>query len=245
MTKTDDPLDQLPGMPKRPSEVVLPRRIPVWLILAVVLVVLGAAGGLWYFFWPLDAPVPAGVKTHYANLERGTTEDGFPRLGSADAPVVIENFTSYACPHCRNFHEERLDDLLDEIVAGDVQFVLIPITTIGPGAENAAEAAMCAGEQGMFWEMSDVLFDWQKRYTLRAFDGRRLEKGAENLGLDRTAFAECMDQQNPVLARALTTFRQRGLKGTPTFFINGSELADFAQLENLSNLADQLRKEDE
>jgi protein-disulfide isomerase len=204
-------------------------------MVAVTVIAVGAAAYL--LLRPLEGPGPDGVETHYAGLERGFTGQGFARLGSPDAPVVIEDFSSYACPHCRTFHEEQFEDLLDEIAAGEVQFVMIPIAHIGSGARGAAKGALCAGEQGRFWEMHDTLFYWQDKYLTSVFDERRIKLGAENLGLDVDAFEQCMasDRVDPVIDEARREFDRRGLTGTPTFFINGQRVQDYREIEELNS----------
>lgn len=218
------------------------RRVPRWVILVTVVLVLVIGGVLFYLLRPLEAPIPVDVGVQYAGLERGYTEQGFPRLGSADAPVLVEDFSSYACPHCGDFHNGRFPALLDEIAAGQVQFVMIPVPHIGSGAKNAAQAALCAGEQGQYWEMHDVLFAWQDRFIVSTFDARRLKKGAENLGLDTAAFNACLDKNDsdPVLDQARLEFDLRGLRGTPSFFINGQRVTDYKEFDNLGELAGQL-----
>jgi hypothetical protein len=213
------------------------RRVPLWAILGVVLVVVIAGGLLFYRFMPLAAPIPADAGAEYAGLSQGYTDQGFPRLGKPDAPIVVEEFLSFACPHCREFHEQWFPVLLGQIASGQVQFVAIPVSSIGWGAGNAAKGALCAGEQGQFWEMHDVLFDWQKRFITSTFNERRIRKGAKNMGLDTAAFDTCMSEDHPeaVLDAAQTEFRQRGLAGTPTLFINGEQVRDYRELENLSN----------
>lgn len=218
---------------REPEKQVTRRRVPFWLIMVMIFVGSVTAVALFYLLRPLEGPVPEGVLEHYIGFEQGYTEQGFPRLGSADAPVVIEEFSSFACPHCREFHEEQFADLLDEIAAGQVQFILISVPHIGAGAKNAAKGALCAGEQGRFWEMADVLFDWQDRYLTSVFAERRIKLGAKNLGLDTAAFDECMDRDQPVIDRARDEFHTRGLTGTPSLFLNGERVRDYAELENL------------
>lgn len=220
------------------------RRFPRWLIPFMVLFLIGIAGVLVYLFRPLDAPIPAGAGAHYTGIEQGTSEQGFPRLGRADAPVVVEEFSSYACPHCRDFHLERFPDLLDEIAAGQVQFIVIPVPHIGAGAKSAAKGALCASQQGRFWTMQDVLYDWQDRFVLFTFDERRLHKGAENMGMDIEAFDRCMDggEVENVIAMARSEFDRRGLSGTPSFFINGEKVRDYREFEDLGQLADELSR---
>ena len=218
---------------------------PMWVIGAVVALVLGGGAFLYYQLSPLDAPIPPDAGALYADLPQGVTEAGFSRLGAPDAPILIEEFSSYACPHCRDFHETIFPDIVDEIAAGDVQFVLIPVPKIGAGAGDAARAFFCAREQGRAWEMHDTLFAWQEQFLTRTFDRKRLEKGAQALGLDVAAFEACMDapQTTALVDAAWAEFEQRGLTGTPTFFLNGEKMRDYREFEGLSALADQLRAE--
>ncbi len=220
---------------KRPSPLATNVRLRGWLIVSGLLLMVIGAVALYYLLRPLDAPIPAGAGSHYQGLEQGYTAQGFPRLGRADAPVLIEEFSSYACPHCREFHEGRFVTLLDAITAGRVQFVFIPISNIGWGAGDAAKAALCAGEQGQFWTMTDVLFDWQRRFLTSTFDTRRLRKGAQALGLDMDAFDACLksDGVQLVLEQARQEFTRRGLTGTPSFFINGQKVQDYRELDAL------------
>jgi protein-disulfide isomerase len=219
------------------------RQIPLWWTVVAIVILLGVAAFLYTKFTSRDAPIPANVGAEYAGIEQGFTERGFARLGSGDAPVLVEEFASYACPHCRDFHVERFPAMLDEIAAGQVQFVMIPVPHIGSGAKEAAAAAFCAGQQGQYWEMNDVLFDWQKRFVAFTIDKRRLHNGAQNLGLDTSAFDQCMDSKDTdtLVESARTEFNRRGLSGTPTFFINGEQVRDYAEFDNLAQLAESLK----
>lgn len=216
---------------------VRPRwRVPVWLVILIALGVLGGAAALYYWFKPLDAPLPDGVETRYAGIPQSSTAQGWPRLGDPNAPVLVEDFSSFACPHCQKLHATRFAALLDEIAAGQVQYVFFPVPHIGSGADDASKAALCAQEQGRFWEMHDVLFDWSERFLVRTFDTRRLQKGAEALGLDGQAFEACMDSRAAAdrVQAVRDEFNQRGLRGTPTIYINGQQAEDYyRELEEL------------
>ncbi|MCL4238260.1 MAG: thioredoxin domain-containing protein [Anaerolineae bacterium] len=206
-----------------------------WLITISILGIVLAVAVAYYLLRPLDAPIPEGAGAQYAGLEQGITAQGFLRLGSADAPTLVENFSSFACPHCRDFHKEQFLTLLDAIAAGEVQFVFIPVAHIGWGAREAGKAALCAGEQGQAWTMVDVLYDWQRRFVTSTFDARRVRKGAEALGLDMAAFDSCMrgSAVQDVLDRARAEFERRGLTGTPSFFINGQKVQDYREFDAL------------
>ncbi len=214
-------------------------RIRGWMLIVGIFAIMIIAALAYYLLVPLDAPIPDGAGSHYQGLAQGFTPEGYPRLGSPDAPVLVEDFSSYTCPHCRDFHEVQFVDLLDDIRAGTVRFVFIPVPDIGWGAKEAAKGALCAGEQGLFWTMHDVLFDWQKRFVTSTFNERRIIKGAQNLGLDVKAFEDCMDSERitALLDRVKQEFTRRGLTGTPTFFINGEKVQSYQEFEDLASRA--------
>ena len=71
-------------------------------------------------------------------------------------------FSDYQCPYCRGFHQELFPRLKKTYVdTGVVQFIHInlPLTIIHEQAMPAALAAVCAGEQGRFWDMDNALFE--------------------------------------------------------------------------------------
>ncbi len=90
--------------------------------------------------------------------------DDDPVLGSSIAPVTIIEFSDFECPYCRRFFLETLPQIKkDYIDTNKVRLVFrdFPLT-IHSGAEPAAQAADCAGEQGKYWEMHDKIFSEQK-----------------------------------------------------------------------------------
>ena len=89
------------------------------------------------------------------------------------------------------------------------------------GALPAAEAARCAGEHGRFWEYHDLLFVAQP-----AFSTTDLLGYAARLGLPAEPFAACVESaryRDAVKADAAEA-RAAGVRGTPTFFVNGRRL---------------------
>jgi len=86
--------------------------------------------------------------------------------GDATAKVMIVEFSDFQCPFCRQWTQtsmEKLEAQLGEDVA--LAFLHFPITQIHPNAGNASVVALCAGEQGKFWEMHDLLFDRQAEWS--------------------------------------------------------------------------------
>jgi protein-disulfide isomerase len=86
--------------------------------------------------------------------------------GDPDAAVTIVEFSDFQCPFCQRWTLESLPTLRGEL-GDDVKlaFMHFPITAIHPNAGYAAVASICAGEQGKFWEMHDLLFARQAEWA--------------------------------------------------------------------------------
>ncbi len=188
----------------------------IGLIIAAVLV----AGLFLISTRPADAPIPEGVTTAYEGLEIGVNDENFPRLGNADAPVQIEEFSSFSCPGCKQFHDDVFPAIVERVRAGHVAFTFVPMLTGSiENAEGAARAALCAGEQGKFWEMHDVLFDWHGRFVNNAFTSNRLSSGAEALGLNMGDFNSCFSSEK--ITNIIGAGNAKGIASTPTVRVNG------------------------
>ena len=86
--------------------------------------------------------------------------------GSPNAKVVIAEFSDFQCPFCKQWTDTALKqlrkDLGDEV---SLAFLHFPIQSIHPNAGSASLVAMCAQEQGKFWEMHDLLFAKQSEWA--------------------------------------------------------------------------------
>jgi protein-disulfide isomerase len=180
---------------------------------------------------PAEGPIPEEALTRYADIEQSTTDDGYARLGDPDAFVEVREYSSFDCSACALFHDETLPALLDRVRAGEIAFVYVPI--IGRSIENvrtATEAAICAGEQGQFWEMHDTLFSWQRLYGRQAFLRNRISDGVENLGLDREAYDTCKGSSLPDDVLEVAVADAQALEdlfiGTPTITVMGNVVVD-------------------
>src|SRR3974390_1175989 len=110
--------------------------------------------------------------------------------GAPHAVVAGVGYGDFECPNCKQ--AQPAVKMLLERFAGRVRFAFrhFPLEEVHPHALLAAEAAECAGGQGKFWEMHDVLFTDQEH--LKATDLRRY---AERLGLDMARYIAEMDDQ--------------------------------------------------
>ena len=141
-----------------------------------------------------------------------------PSVGSASAPITLIEFSDYQCPYCG-----RVEPTLKRLRAtyGDkIRFVWkdFPLTQIHPQAFKAGEAAHCAGDQGKYWELHDVLFN--KQSELQPDD---LKRHALTLGLKTDDFNQCLDSGKYAerVRDGVAEGGQVGVNSTPTVFING------------------------
>ncbi len=156
----------------------------------------------------------------------GLTENGDLYRGSPDAPVTFKEFSDYQCPYCGRYVQNTAPQIRDEYVkAGKVRqiFKNFPLTSIHPQAKPAAEAALCAGVQGKFWPMHDLLFERQHEWSGKADAQEVFVKLAQELDLDVEKFKECLEA-HPFEERIQLDIQEgvaHGVRGTPAFVING------------------------
>jgi len=157
-----------------------------------------------------------------------------PAKGPASAPVTIVEFSDFQCPYC-----SRVVPTIDQALAtyGDqVRLVYrqFPLN-IHPNAQKAAEASLCANEQGKFWELHDAMFADQ-----RALAVDQLKAKATGLGLDSAAFDSCLDSGKfaAKVAADVAAGAANGVNGTPAMFVNGRFLNGAVPFETLARLID-------
>lgn len=189
---------------------------------AVILVVFLVISNL-----PTEATISQETIDRYAGIPQSVSDEGFPVLGNPDAPVKVVEYASFDCPHCGEFYKTVVPSLVERARTGEISFTYVPLYGTGGirNGEGAARAAICAGRQDAFWVYQGTLFDWQNVYVNQAFDGNRLEAGAENLGLDVGAWNSCLrsDETSTLLRDAnAAANRLEGFTGTPTVTIDGT-----------------------
>jgi len=160
---------------------------------------------------------------------------GFPARGPAGAPVTIVEFSDFQCPFC-----SRITPTLDQVVSkygNKVRLVFrqFPLP-MHPNAAKAAEAALCANEQGKFWEMHDAMF---KDQAGLAVDGLK-SKAAAISGLNAASFNSCLDsgKETPAVQTDMQAGTKAGVNGTPAMFVNGRFISGVVSPDDLSKVID-------
>jgi len=138
--------------------------------------------------------------------------------GDINAAVQVIEYTDFQCPYCVR-HHPNVKTLLEEF-DGQVAYTIrqFPLTSIHPQAVPAAAAALCAGEQGKYFEYADMLFENQTALADGVY-----ETWAAEFGLDTTAFTTCFegDAVQAKIQADMASGSSTGVRGTPATFING------------------------
>lgn len=169
-------------------------------------------------------------------------------LGPADAPVVVREFADFQCPVCKVFSDTVQPSIINDYVkTGKVRyefhfFNVIDMNTGGTESLHAAMAALCAANQGEFWDYHQILFANQQGEASGAFSDTRLKAFAASLGLDTAKFNSCLDKQETKAAvtadEALA--KTLNINGTPALFVNGKQVInplDYASVKDAIDTA--------
>lgn len=177
---------------------------------------------------PNSALIPTEAAPDMASADlQGLTADGHHFRGRADAPVTMQDFSDFLCTECRAFATETEPQIAEAYIAtGKVKFVFRHLLQLGPGSVRTAEAAECAGDQGQFWAMHDMLYARQNDVYATSDLDALLITFAQELRLDSATFSACL-QTHRHLATVQDDYRAAqlaGIRGRPSFDINGTRV---------------------
>ncbi|HVH29872.1 MAG TPA: DsbA family protein [Vicinamibacterales bacterium] len=180
-----------------------------------------------------------GFKSFLEPLRTELVTAGHPSRGPEGAPVTIVEFSDFECPFCGALFPtiKSLEKSYPDTVR--VVYRQFPLTTIHPYAMKAAEASLCAHEQGRFWQMHDSLFGFQQDLTVASLKLRAME-----LGLNVEAFGSCLDsgRQAARIKQDMAEGARAGVSGTPTLFVNGRILLGNQPAELRALIEDELQR---
>jgi protein-disulfide isomerase len=149
--------------------------------------------------------------------------------GAADAKITLVEYGDYQCPTCGRYHP-ILQELLSRYPGKiKLEYHHFPLVQMHSNAMAAALAAEAAGEQGKFWEMHDLLFQYQRLWGDLQAPNPNAEavfvQFALQIGLDTNKFMQSM--RSPETRDRVLADVKRGnsiVKGTPTFVLDGQVL---------------------
>jgi len=165
-------------------------------------------------------------------------------MGNKFAPVLMIEYASLSCPHCANFHEKVVDDLIvSHINTGKVRYIFRDFPLNAP-AMDASKLAMCA-DKDKYFNFLKVLFKSQENWMM-ADDYRAVLKNIGKLGgVSEEGFDKCMADktvEEKILKTKQAAIEVLGVQSTPTIFINGVEFRGEHTHEVVAKYIDSLLK---
>jgi len=172
------------------------------------------------------------------------TATSFPGwvLGSDSAPVEITEFADFECAACAHFAILTAPDVRKRLVAtGRVRLRFRDFPIQGHLYSPVAhQAGACAGEQGKFWEMADLIFFHQTTWVQEGRPDKAFEDYAKQLGLNMDQYRSCMKERRH--AGDIEASRQAGLQlgvnATPSFVIGGLLVAGALPYDSIARLVE-------
>jgi protein-disulfide isomerase len=165
--------------------------------------------------------------------------------GDPNAPVTIIEFADFQCPYCGGFFAQTEPQIDEQYMqGGKVRLGYFNFAFLGQESNWAAEAAECASDQNKFWEYHDKLYESQSGENQGAFSKDNLKKFAKELGLDTSAFNECLDsgKYTQLVQDESSMASSIGVRSTPTFLINGQAVVGAQPFEIFKQTIDSLLK---
>lgn len=200
--------------------------VPKWRgifeISSTVVMVALAAALVWQGRARFFDSAPAGARSVVAVPRDPIAIAGKPTLGASTATVAIVEYSDFQCPFCGAVARDTMPTLIREYVdTGKVILVFknLPLA-MHPLAPGAAAAALCAGQQGKFWQMHDRLF----ALPIKLAD-QDMRASASQVGLDLGLYDSC--RAGTASAKLVDADRSEAealkITGTPTYLFGRVE----------------------
>lgn len=160
----------------------------------------------------------------------GDVQSNRPPRGNPNAVVIVEEFADLQCPACRAAHATIQKPIVEKYGKQiRFEFEHFPIRQLHRFALDLAEMSECVADQGKFWEYVDKVYEKQLELDQDAILG-----WAEEVGVNRDMAEKCWKShaKRKIVLAGYKDGRDRGVAGTPTFFVNGKQVE--TDLEKIS-----------
>ncbi len=180
------------------------------------------------------------------NIDIFLNKSLYPSLGPDNAKPIVIELVDFQCPYCAlatgipSWTPQYLGQYGDLVnVAkkvrelankGEIRFIYVPLSFLGQESIDAAQAALCANEQGKFWQMYDTIYEasTSPMEDTGRYSKENLKIIAKNIsGLDLVKFNTDLDNDKylPSLQKITQVVSEQGIQiSTPQFFVNGQSV---------------------
>lgn len=200
-------------------------------------------GLAWQWWLVIGVVLAAGVGGVMLQSSRSKTEnakvvapkhelgpDGSEITGNPAAPVLVDEYADFQCPSCKRLHDD-IGATIDRLVAEKkIRFAYHYFPFLGDESFRAAAAAVCAGDQGKFLSLYDLLYREQAPENSGALTTDALVVFGRDAGIGGAAaerYARCVraGTYDGWVRKQSEAASQRGINSTPTVFVNGRQLS--------------------
>jgi protein-disulfide isomerase len=174
-----------------------------------------------------DAAVPAN-----------TVDGTVIAVGSADAPVAVDLYEDFQCPNCKAFEDTTGQTLAQLVAAGTVQARYHGMAFLDTSANdeystralNAAAVVLSTAGPDAFQTFHDLLYANQPAEGGSGLtDEQLIEYAGQTGATGSTVQAQIHDlTYGDWVTKATDQASKDGVTGTPTVFVDGTELSDLS-----------------
>jgi protein-disulfide isomerase len=142
--------------------------------------------------------------------------------------VLVEEYGDYQCPACGQF-DRTIGPRIRQLAAeGRIRFAYHPIAFLGPESVAAANAAVCAADEGRFWDFHAYAFAHQFPENSGALTTEQLLAFGSASGANGSAFETCVRDvtYEGWVGRLTDRAFASGIHSTPTILVDGQPVAN-------------------
>ncbi len=227
------------------------KEVKILAAIVIVVIVGGVFAANCYRNSVQNTPVTGNTNSGKPKIDPATlVRPDSPTLGPADAKVTLVEFYDPECESCASFAPVVKKILAD--YQGKIRLVT-RYMPLHPNSITAATFTEAAGEQGKYWEAQDLLFKKQPEWGTKHGPAtgpppppinELFDKYAKELNLDTVKAAAAINEKrfDAKIAQDKKDGQTLGVRRTPTFFVNGRELATFGEAPLRALIEDELKK---
>ncbi len=146
-------------------------------------------------------------------------------IGSLDAPIVFQDFSSLSCPHCATFHTKILPKIKKNFIETGQVRMIFEVMPLNKTALMGEQIARCAPKKD-FYNIISLLYSNQELWAQSQNPRKAIVNLVKLAGITEAQSGQCLDDKELELALVEKTrenAREYAIRSTPTFLFNEGE----------------------